>query len=86
MSVNFSARKTRNVLVHKFMFADDTAHNHQAAQEIITCFLRSEKSFKLKINLKKTKVIYQPSLGSHDIGQDIQMEDQVLIQVNKLKI
>ena len=56
------------------MFSDDTAfmaHNHQDAQEIITHFWKSVQAFELKINHKKTEVIYQPPLGSHDTGQDI---------------
>ena len=49
-----SARKTKNVLVHKLMFADDTAFvalNHQDAMKIITCFSKSAKAFRLKMNL-----------------------------------
>ena len=70
------------------MFADNTtfmAHNHQDAQEIITCFLKSAKAFRLKIHLKKTKVTFQPLLGSYDIGQDIKIESQVSTQINKFK-
>ena len=58
------------------MFADDTtfmALNHQDAQEIIICFSKSAKAFRLKINFKKTEVIFQPPIGSHDIDQDIQI-------------
>ena len=43
------------------MFADDTAfaaHNRQDTQEIITRFSRSAKAFGLKLNLKKTEVMY----------------------------
>ena len=61
------------------------AHNQQDAQEIITCFLKSAFAFGLKINLKETDIMYQPSLGSHDIDQDILIEGQVLIQINKFK-
>ena len=71
------------------MFTDNTVfvgHNHQDAQKIITHFLKSAKVFGLKINLKKTEVMYQPPpLGSHDIGQDLPKEGQVLTQVNKYK-
>ena len=78
-----SARKTRNILVQEFMFADDTAfvaHKYQDAQEIIICFLKSAKGFGLKINLKKTEVMYQTPLEFYDIDQDIQIEGQVLTQ------
>ena len=67
-------RKTKKALVCKLTLANTAfmVHNHQGAPEIITYFLESAKAFGLKINLKKTKVIYQPFPGSHDIGQDIQ--------------
>ena len=80
-----SSRKTRNILVCALIFADNTAfgaHSHQDTQEIITIFSKSAKVFGLKINLKKTWVMFQPLSGSHDIAQDIQREDQVLTQVN----
>ena len=57
-----SARKTRNILVHKLIFAANisfAAHNRQNAHEIITCFSKSTKAFGLKINLK-TEVMYPP--------------------------
>ena len=54
-------------------------HNHQNVQEIIT------KAFGLKIKLKKTEFMHKPPLRSHDISQDILVEDQVLTQVNKSK-
>ena len=58
------------------MFADNSAfreHNYQDALKIITCFLKSAKAFKLKINLKKTNIVYQPPSVYHDIGQDKQI-------------
>ena len=42
------------------------------AQEIITHFSKSAKAFVLKINLKKTEIMYQPLQGSHGIDKDIQ--------------
>ena len=60
-------------------------HNHQDEWEVITCFSKPAKAFGLKINLKKTKVMYQSPLGSHDIGQGIHIESHVLMQVNQLK-
>ena len=42
-------------------------------------------AFKLKINLNKTKVMYQPVPESYDISQDIQLESQVLTQINTFK-
>ena len=43
------------------MFADDTtfvAHNYWDAQETVSRFLKSTKTFGLKINLKKTEIRY----------------------------
>ena len=57
-----SARKTKNILERELMFTDYTAfavHNHQDALEIITSFLKPAKTFRLKINFKKTEIIYQ---------------------------
>ena len=87
MPVNLSLQERPYILVHQLMFADNTVfmvHNHQGAQKIIN-FSKSAKVIWLKINLKKTEIMYQPLLGSHDIGQDIQIQDQALIQVNKFK-
>ena len=56
------------------MFADDTAfvaHNHDDAQEIVSRFARSAQAFGLKINIKKTEMLYQPAPGSNDEGQSI---------------
>ena len=53
-------RSTKNVLVCKLIFTDDTAfvaHNHQDAQKIIIHFLKCAKVFRLKINLKKNEVM-----------------------------
>ena len=49
-------------------------------------FLTSAKAFRLKINLKKTEVMYQPPLGFHDIGQDIQIKSQVYIIGKQVQI
>ena len=60
-----STRSTQGLLIREFMFADDTAfvaHNHAHAQEIITRFAAAAKDYGLKINIKKTEVLYQPSL------------------------
>ena len=37
------------------------------------------------MNLKKTDIMYQPPLGSHEIGQDIQIKGLVQTQVNKFR-
>jgi len=74
--------------VRELMFADDTAfvaHSHQDAQEIITLFAQAAKSFGLKINIKKTEVVYQSSPGSHDTGDPILIQDRELAEVSKFK-
>jgi len=73
-----TARRTQRFLVRELMFADDTvfmANSHQNAQEIISLFAQAAKSFGLKINIKKTEVVYQPSPGSHDTGDPILVHD-----------
>jgi len=75
-----SAKRIQRVLVRELMFTDDTAfvaHSHQNAQ--------AAKSFELKINIKKTEVVYQPSPGSHDTGNLILIQDQELAEVSKFK-
>ena len=50
---------------------------------IISNFSKSTNVFELKINFKKTEVIHQSPSGPYDIGQDIQIDGQMLIKVNK---
>ena len=58
------------------MFADDiVAHNHDDAQEIFSRFAKSAQAFGLKINIKKTEMLYQPARGSEDEGQSIHFND-----------
>ena len=69
-----STTRTGRVLVREFMFADDTAfvaHNHDDAQEIVSRFARSAQAFGLKMNIKKTEMLYQPAPESNDNGQFI---------------
>ena len=54
------------------MFPDDTAfiaHNHDDAQEIVSKFARSAQAFGLKMNIKKTEMLYRLAPGSDDEGQ-----------------
>ena len=43
-------------------------NNYQDEQEVITYFLKSVKAFGLKINLKKTEVMYQTPPEYHNTG------------------
>ena len=83
-----SVRSTKRALVRELMFADDTAfvaHDHADAQEIISRFAQSAKQFGLKINIKKTEVMYQPPPGSSDAGGDIHIDGENLALVNRFK-
>ena len=65
-------------MVRKLIFADDTAfvaHNNQNIQEIITRFSKFAQVFGLN----------QSPTGFYEIGEDIQIEGQVLTRVNKFK-
>ena len=83
-----STTRTRRVLVQEFMFADDTAfvaHNHDDSQEIVSRFARSAQVFGLKINIKKTEMLYQPDPGSNDEGQSIFINNKQLASAHKFK-
>ena len=70
------------------MFADDIAfvsHSPEDAQDIITRFSRSAKAFGLKINIKKTEVIYQPPPGVVTTGLSIKIDGQDLVVASKFK-
>lgn len=61
----FKARtRTKRSIIRELMFADDTAlvaHTLGDIQEISTLFAKATKDFGLKINMRKTEVLYQPS-------------------------
>jgi hypothetical protein len=55
------------VTIREMMFADDTAfvaHSLEDIQSIITAFSRVSTNFGLRINLKKTEVLYQSISGT----------------------
>ena len=59
--------RTKPIQVHKLMFADDTAfiaHSHEDMQEIVTRFATAAEAFGLQVNIKKTKMMFQPSPGT----------------------
>ena len=70
------------------MFADDTAfvaHNHDDAQEIVSRFARSPQAFGLKINVKKTEMLYQKAPRSNDEDQSIYINNEQLASGHKFK-
>ena len=63
--VHFRAKtKTTWILMRELLFADDTAlvaHSAEEMQKIVDAFSDASKKFGLKINIKKTEVLYQPN-------------------------
>ena len=81
--VDFSLPKRPKLF--KYVSSYMLAHNHYGVWEIIFHFPKSAETFGLKINVKKTEVMYQPISESHDIVQDLQIMGQVLALVNEFK-
>ena len=55
--------KTTRILMRELLFADDSAlvaHPAEDMQKIVDAFSDASKKFGLKINMNKTKVLYQP--------------------------
>ena len=58
------ASKTTRILIRELLFADDSAlvaHSAEEMQKIVDAFSDASKKFCLKINIKKTEVLYQPN-------------------------
>ena len=56
--------KTTRILMRELLFADDSAlvaNSAEEMQEIVDAFSKASKKFGLKINIKKTEVLYQPN-------------------------
>ena len=56
--------KTTRILMREVLFADDSAlvaHSAEEMQKIVDVFTDASKKFGLKINIKKTEVLYQPN-------------------------
>ena len=56
--------KPPNILVRELIFADDSAliaHSAEEIQRIVDAFVTASSKFSLKINIKKTKVMFQPN-------------------------
>ena len=62
---HFNAKtKTTRILMRELLFADDSAlvaHSAEEMQNIVDAFSNASKKFGLKINIKKTEVLYQPN-------------------------
>ena len=56
--------KTTRVLMRELLFTDDSApvaHSAEEMQKIVYALSDATKKFSLKINIKKTEVLYQPN-------------------------
>ena len=57
--------------MRELLFADDSAlvaHSAEEMQKIVDAFSDASKKFGLKINTKKTEVLYQPTLQEPEGG------------------
>ena len=72
--------KTTRILMGELLFADDSAlvaHSAEEIQKIVDAFSNASKKFGLKINIKKTEVLYQPNSTRT-------REEDIMVDGNKL--
>ena len=72
--------KTTRILMRELLFADDSAlvaHSAEEMQKIVDAFSDASKKFGLKINVKKTEVLYQPNSTRT-------REENIMVDGNKL--
>ena len=72
--------KSTRILMRELLFADDSAlvaHSAEEMQKIVDAFSNASKKFGLKINIKKTEVLYQPNSKRT-------REEDILVGGNKL--
>ena len=75
--------KTTNILVRELLFADDNeliAHSAEEIQMIIDAFANASSKFGLKINIKKTEVMFQPN-STMTMEEDINVDETTLNHV-----
>ena len=66
--------------MRELLFADDSAlvaHSAEEMQNIVDAFSNASKKFGLKINIKKTEVLYQPNSRRT-------REEDIMVDGNKL--
>ena len=68
---------TTLILMRGLLFADDSAHSAEEMQKIVDAFYSASKNFGLKINTKKTEVLYQPKSTRN-------REEDMMVDGNKL--
>ena len=79
-------RKTRQQLVRELMFADDTAliaHSPEDIQDITSLFVEVATAFGLRINMRKTEVLYQPCKLDPQPPIDVKMAETTLGNVSR---
>ena len=72
--------KTTRILMRELLFADASAlvaHSAEEMQNIVDAFSNASKKFGLKINIKKTEVLYQPNSTRT-------REEDIMVDGNKL--
>ena len=77
--------KTTNILVRELLFADDSALIAQSAEEIqriVDSFANASSKISLKINIKKTEVMFQPN-STMTMEEDINEGETTLNPVNE---
>ena len=79
----FNVAKTTRILMRELLFANDSAlvaHSAEEMQKIVDAFSNASKKFGLKINIKKTEVLYQPN-STRTREEDIMVDGKKLNSV-----
>ena len=86
-STHFRAKiKNTHILVRELLFADDSAlvaHSAEEIQRIVDAFANASSKFSLKINIKKTEVMFQPN-STMTMEEDINVDETTLNPVKEL--
>ena len=83
---HFKAKtKTERILVQELLFADDSAivaHTAEGTQALVDRYKSAARSFGLKINIKKTECLYQPSklVVPPPMPSDIKINNEKLVR------
>ena len=78
--------KSTRILMRELLFADDSAlvaHSAEEMHNIVDTFSNASKKFGLKINIKKTEVLYQPN-STRTREEDIMVDGNKLNSVLEL--
>ena len=81
-------KKITNILVREVFFADNStviAHSADEIQRIVDAFANASSKFGLKINIKKTEVMFQPN-STMTMEEDIYADETTLNHVKELII